>query len=198
MKQLKDDTVAYGISVQRAFPAATRKRHSPTLVSNLGHHHFKILTKHGPTMQRMRRRSCKMWTRLSEASSPKMQARSVHWQFVVGAEFGKGASDMVNTKAGATPNLGTKLMRKVIWKTLPPLATRVKSIRIDGLRHVSKRHSDHFVKQGPVMPPQPRGSPGSRDIMFYFSVQTTIAPVGNTGWPIDRRQHSLYGMCFHI
>ena len=120
-----------------------------------------------------------------------MQARSVHWQFVVGAEFGKGASDMVNTKAGATPNLGTKMMRKVIWKTLPPLATRVKSIRIDGLRHVSKRHSDHFAKQGPVMPPQPRGSPGSRDIMFYFSVQTTIAPVGNTGWPIDRSQTLL-------
>jgi hypothetical protein len=36
------------------------------------------------------------------------------------------------------------------------------------------------------MPSQPRDSPGSRDIMFSFSVQTTtIAPVGNTGRPID-------------
>ena len=58
--------------------------------------------------------------------------------------------------------------------------------------------SDYFVKQGPVMPPQPRGSPGSRDIMFYFSVQaTTIAPVGNTGWPIDRRKtySTVYTAC---
>ena len=39
------------------------------------------------------------------------------------------------------------------------------------------------------MPLQPRGSPGSRDMMFSFSVQTTtIAPVGNTGRPIERKK----------
>ena len=36
------------------------------------------------------------------------------------------------------------------------------------------------------MPSRPRGKPGTRDIMFSLSVQTTtIAPVGNTGRPID-------------
>ena len=37
MKQLNDYALAYGISVQCAFPGITRKRHSPTLVSSLSH-----------------------------------------------------------------------------------------------------------------------------------------------------------------
>ena len=40
MKQLNDDALAHGISVQSAFPEATGKRHNPTLVSSLSHLHF--------------------------------------------------------------------------------------------------------------------------------------------------------------
>ena len=38
MKQLSDNTLTCVISVQCAFPEATGKRNSPTLVTNLSHH----------------------------------------------------------------------------------------------------------------------------------------------------------------
>ena len=57
--------------------------------------------------------------------------------------------------------------------------------------------SEYFVKQGSVMPSQPRGSPGSGNHIFFLVQTTTIAPVGNTGRPIEcKKTHSVIHTAF--